>query len=177
MPPVDPPKKGHRSWSNPVRRGRPLLNRKQVQKVARSYSNRRKKSREPVEAPKPLPPKRPGGLSYRFSTAWADVKDDDDQELRLVSYADSSDESLADEAAYTKMMVEALVQERDNQRPGTRGNGSRSGSQSSNGGRKKIKRSWRKARQSVAGGDPPRFFGVSIFQIRGCSLKRDRGWF
>ena len=43
MPPVDPPKKGCRSWSNPVRRGRPLLNRKQVQKVACSYSNRRKK--------------------------------------------------------------------------------------------------------------------------------------
>ena len=41
MPPVNPPKKGYRSRSNPVRRGRPLLDRKQVRLVPRSHSNRR----------------------------------------------------------------------------------------------------------------------------------------
>ena len=67
------------------------------------------------------------------------MKDDDDQELRLVSYADSSGESSAEEATYTQMMVKTLVKERDNKRPGTRGNGSRSGSQSSNGGCQKSR--------------------------------------
>ena len=34
MPPVNPPKRGYRSRSNPVKRGRQLLNRKQVEHVA-----------------------------------------------------------------------------------------------------------------------------------------------
>ena len=90
------PKKGGRSRSNPVKRGRPLLNRKQVQLVPRSYSNRCMRSTEAVEKPKPLQPIR-GGLSFRFSKAWADVEDDDDQAGALVSYAESSGESSAEE--------------------------------------------------------------------------------
>ena len=140
MPPVEPPTKKKRPWSNPLRRGRPLLNRKQIQhiqKVGRASSNRRKNSRErePQKAPKPLPQKRPGRLNFRFSTAWADAKDDG-EELCLVSYAESSGESSD---AYTRMMVESLVKERDQTKPVTRGNGSRPGSQSSNGGRQKSK--------------------------------------
>ena len=41
MPPVNPPTKKYRSRSNPVKRGRPLLDKKQVRQVPRSRSQRR----------------------------------------------------------------------------------------------------------------------------------------
>ena len=121
MPPVNPPKKGYRSRSNPVKRGRPLLNRRQVQHVPRSYSNRRRRAMEPVEKPKPLQPLR-GGLSFRLSKAWADVEDDDDQAGALVSYAESSGDSSAEEASSARHLWETFLRERDSQRTEKRGN-------------------------------------------------------
>ena len=93
MPPVNPPTKKYRSRSNPVRRGRPLLDKKQVRQVPRSRSQRRVQPAEVVEKPKPLELKPRGGLSYRFSRAWADVVDDDEQAEALVSYAAPSSDS------------------------------------------------------------------------------------
>ena len=98
MPPVNPPTKVGRSRSNPVRRGKPLLDKKQVRLVPRSRSQRRVQPAEVVEKPKPLEPVKPrGGLSYPFSRAWADLVDDDDQTGVLVSYADSSGDSSEEE--------------------------------------------------------------------------------
>ena len=101
MPPVNPPTKKYRSRSNPVKRGRPLLDKKQVRQVPRSRSQRRVQPAEVVEKPKPLELKPRGGLSYRFSRAWADVVDDDDQAEALVSYADSSGDSSEEETRAT----------------------------------------------------------------------------
>ena len=135
MPPVNPPKKGYRSRSNPVKRGRPLLDRKQVRLVPRSHSNRRMRPAEVVEKPKPLKPR--GGLSYRFSTAWADVVDDDDQAGALVSYADSSGDSSEEETNNARHLWETFLQERDSQRTEIRGNVPLTGSPSSNEEQKK----------------------------------------
>ena len=135
VPPVNPPKKGFRTRSNPVKRGRPLLNRKQVQRVPRSYSNRRMRPAEVVEKLKPLQPPR-GGLSFRFSRSWADLVDDD-HDGALVSYAASSGESSAEEAAEAQRLKEALLQERDSKRTKKGGNVPR-GSQSSNGGHQTL---------------------------------------
>ena len=116
MPPVNPPKKGYSSRSNPVKRGRPLplLDRKQVRLVPRSHSNRRVRPAEVVEKPKPLKPR--GGLSHRFSKAWADVVDDDDQAGALVSYAESSGDSGEEETNNARHLWETFLRERDSQR-------------------------------------------------------------
>ena len=135
MPPVNPPKKGLRTRSNPVKRGRPLLNRKQVQLVPRSYSNRRMRPAEVVEKPKPLQPPR-GGLSFRFSRSWADL-DDDDQDGALVSYAESSGESSAEEAIEARRLRQVLLEERDLKRATKGGNVPHQCSQGPNEGHKK----------------------------------------
>ena len=135
MPPVNPPKKGYRSRSNPVKRGRPLLDRKQVRLVLRSHSNRRVRPAEVVEKPKPLKPR--GGLSYRFSKAWADVVDDDDQAGALVSYAESSGDSSEEETNNARHLWETFLRERDSQRTEARGNVPLTGSPSSNEEQKK----------------------------------------
>ena len=171
MPPVNPPNKGYRSRSNPVKRGRPLLNRKQVRDVPRSYSNRHRRATEPVDKPKPLQPLR-GGLSFRFSKAWADVEDDDDQAGALVSYAESSGESSAEDASEARRLWQALLQERELKRAKKGGNVPHEGSQSSNDGHKKSTVLGEK-RDKASRGDPPRFFrffGVSVFTTKCCSL-------
>ena len=132
---VNPPKKGYRSRSNPVKRGRPLLDRKQVRLVPRSHSNRRVRPAEVVEKPKPLKPR--GGLSYRFSKAWADVVDDDDQAGALVSYAESSGDSSEEETNNARHLWETFLRERDSQRTEARGNVPLTGSPSSNEEQKK----------------------------------------
>ena len=138
MPPVNPPTKAYRSRSNPVRRGRPLLDRKQVRLVPRSRSHRRVQPAEVVEKPKPLEPVKPrGGLSYPFSRAWADVVDDDDQTGALVSYADSSGDSSEEETNSVRHLRETFLRERDSQRTETRGNVPFAGSSSSNDEQKK----------------------------------------
>ena len=138
MPPVNPPTKVGRSRSNPVRRGRPLLDKKQVRLVPRSRSQRRVQPAEVVEKPKPLEPVKPrGGLSYPFSRAWADLVDDDDQTGVLVSYADSSGDSSEEETNSARRLREIFLQERDSKRTVTRGNVPLTGSSSSNDGQKK----------------------------------------
>ena len=138
MPPVNPPTKAYRSRSNPVRRGRPLLDKKQVRLVPRSRSQRRVQPEEVVEKPKPLEPVKPrGGLSYPFSRAWADLVDDDDQTGALVSYADSSGDSSEEETNSARHLRETFLRERDSQRTETRGNAPLTGSSSSNDGQKK----------------------------------------
>ena len=138
MPPVNPPTKAGRSRSNPVRRGRPLLDRKQVRLVPRSRSHRRVQPAEVVEKPKPLEPVKPrGGLSYPFSRAWADVVDDDDQTGALVSYADSSGDSSEEETNSVRHLWETFLRERDSQRTKSSGNVPLAGSSSSNDGQKK----------------------------------------
>ena len=132
MPPVNPPKKVYRSRSNPVKRGRPLLDRRQVRQVPRSFSNRRVRPAEVVEKPKPLQPPR-GGLSYRFSRAWADVVDDDDQAGALVSSAESSGDSSEEETSTARHLWETFLRERELQRTETCGNVPPTGSPSSNG--------------------------------------------
>ena len=133
MPPVNPPKKCYRSRSNPVKRGRPLLDRKQVRLVPRSHS-RRARPAEVVEKPKPLKPR--GGLSYRFSKAWADVVDDDDQAGALV-YPESSCDSSEEETNNARHLWETFLRERDSQRTEARGNVPLTGSPSSNEEQKK----------------------------------------
>ena len=137
MPPVNPPTKKYRSISNPVKRGRPLLDKKQVRQVPRSRSQRRAQPAEVVEKPKPLELKPRGGLSYRFSRAWADVVDDDDQAEALVSYAASSSDSSEEETNAVHRMREILLQERDSQRTAIRGNVPMGGSFGPNDGQKK----------------------------------------
>ena len=137
MPPVNPPTKKYRSRSNPVRRGRPLLDKKQVRQVPRSRSQRRVQPAEVVEKPKPLELKPRGGLSYRFSRAWADVVDDDEQAEALVSYAASSSDSSEEETNAAQRLKEIFLQERDSQRTANRGNVPQSGSSGSNDGPKK----------------------------------------
>ena len=138
MPPVNPPTKAGRSRSNPVRRGRPLLDKKQVRLVPRSRSQRRVQPAEVVEKPKPLEPVKPrGGLSYPFSRAWADLVDDDDQTGVLVSYADSSGDSSEEETNSARHLREIFLRERDSKRTATRGNVPLTGSSSSNDGQKK----------------------------------------
>ena len=137
MPPVNPPTKKYRSRSNPVKRGRPLLDKKQVRQVPRSRSQRRAQPAEVVEKPKPLELKPRGGLSYRFSRAWADVVDDDDQAEALVSYAASSSDSSTEETNAVHRMREILLQERDSQRTAIRGNVPMGGSSGPNAGQKK----------------------------------------
>ena len=136
MPPVNPPTKKYRSRSNPVRRGRPLLDKKQVRQVPRSRSQRRVQPAEVVEKPKPLELKPRGGLSYRFSRAWADVVDDDDQAEALVSYAASSSDSSEEETNAAQRMREIFLQERDSQRTAIRGNVPLGGSSGPNDGQK-----------------------------------------
>ena len=137
MPPVNPPTKKYRSRSNPVRRGRPLLDKKQVRQVPRSRSQRRVQPAEVVEKPKPLELKPRGGLSYRFSRAWADVVDDDEQAEALVSYAASSSDSSEEETNAVQRLKEIFLQERDSKRTANRGNVPQSGSSGSNDGPKK----------------------------------------
>ena len=138
MPPVNPPTKAYRSRSNPVKRGRPLLDKKQVRQVPRSRSQRRVQPVEVVEKPKPLEPVKPrGGLSYPFSRAWADLVDDDDQTGALVSYADSSGDSSEEETNSARHLREIFLRERDSQRTAMRGNVPIAGSSSSNDGQKK----------------------------------------
>ena len=138
MPPVNPPTKKYRSRSNPVRRGRPLLDKTQVRQVPRSRSQRRVQLAEVVEKPKPLEPVKPrGGLSYPFSRAWADVVDDDDQAEALVSYAASSSDSSEEETNAVQRLKELFLQERDSWRTASRGNVPQSGSSGSNDGPKK----------------------------------------
>ena len=137
MPPVNPPRKKYRSRSNPVRRGRPLLDKKQVRQVPRSRSQRRVQPAEVVEKPQPLELKPRGGLSYRFSRAWADVVDDDEQAEALVSYAASSSDSSEEETNAAQRMREIFLQERDSQRTAIRGNVPLGGSSGPNDGQKK----------------------------------------
>ena len=138
MPPVNPPTKKYRSRSNPVRRGRPLLDKKQVRQVPRSRSQRRVQPAEVVEKPKPLEPVKPrGGLSYPFSRAWADVVDDDEQAEALVSYAASSSDSSEEETNAAQRMKKIFLQERDSQRTAIRGNVPLGGSSGPNDGPKK----------------------------------------
>ena len=137
MPPVNPPTKKYRSRSNPVKRGRPLLDKKQVRQVPRSRSQRRVQPAEVVEKPKPLELKPRGGLSYRFSRAWADVVDDDDQAEVLVSYAASSSDSSEEETTAAQRMREIFLQERDSQRTAIRGNVPLGGSSGPKNGQKK----------------------------------------
>ena len=137
MPPVNPPTKKYRSRSNPGRRGRPLLDKKQVRQVPRSRSQRRVQPAEVVEKPKPLELKPRGGLSYRFSRAWADVVDDDEQAEALVSYAASSSDSSEEETNAAQRLKEIFLKERDSQRTAIRGNVPQSGSSGSNDGPKK----------------------------------------
>ena len=137
MPPVNPPTKKYRSRSNPVRRGRPLLDKKQVRQVPRSRSQRRVQPAEVVEKPKPLELKPRGGLSYRLSRAWADVVDDDEQAEALVSYAASSSDSSEEETNAAQRMREIFLQERDSQRTAIRGNVPLGGSSGPNDGQKK----------------------------------------
>ena len=138
MPPVNPPTKAYRSRSNPVKRGRPLLDKKQVRQVPRSRSQRRVQPAEVVEKPKPLEPVKPrGGLSYPFSRAWAGLVDDDDQTGALVSYADSSGDSSEEETNSARHLREIFLRERDSQRTAMRGNVPIAGSSSSNDGQKK----------------------------------------
>ena len=137
MPPVNPPTKKYRSRSKPVKRGRPLLDKKQVRQVPRSRSQRRAQPAEVVEKPEPLELKPRGGLSYRFSRAWADVVDDDDQAEALVSYAASSSDSSEEETNAVHRMREILLQERDSQRTAIRGNVPMGGSSGPNAGQKK----------------------------------------
>ena len=73
-----------------------------------------------VEKPKPWQPPC-GGLSFRFSRSWADVEDDD-QDGALVSYAASSGESSAEEAAEAQRLKENLLRERDSKRTRKGGN-------------------------------------------------------
>ena len=130
MPPVNPPTKAYRSRSNPVKRGRPLLDKKQVRQVPRSRSQRRVQPAEVVEKPKPLEPVKPrGGL--------ADLVGDDDQTGALVSYADSSGDSSEEETNSARHLREIFLRERDSQRTATRGNVPLAGSSSSNDGQKK----------------------------------------
>ena len=138
MPPVNPPTKAYRSRSNPVKRGRPLLDKKQVRQVPRSRSQRRVQPAEVVEKPKPLEPVKPrGGLSYPFSRAWADLVDDDDQMGALVSYADSSGDSSEEETNSARHLREIFLRERDSQRTAMSGNVPMAGSSSPNDGQKK----------------------------------------
>ena len=137
MPPVNPPTKKYRSRSNPVKRGRPLLDKKQVRQVPRSRSQRRVQPAEVVEKPKPLELKPRGGLSYRFSRAWADVVDDDEQAEALVSYAASSSDSSEEETNAAQRLKEILLKERDSQRTAIRGNVPMGGSSGPNDGQKK----------------------------------------
>ena len=138
MPPVNPPTKAYRSRSNPVKRGRPLLDKKQVRQVPRSRSQRRVQPAEVVEKPKPLEPVKPrGGLSYPFSRAWADLVDDDDQTGALVSYADSSGDSSEEETNSARHLREIFLRERDSQRTAMCGNVPMAGSSSPNDGQKK----------------------------------------
>ena len=90
-----------------------------------------------MEKPKPLKLKPRGGLSYRFSGAWADVVDDDDQAGALVSYADSSGDSSEEETNNARHLRESFLRERDSQRTETRGNVPLTGSPSSNEEQKK----------------------------------------
>ena len=185
MPPVNPPKKGYRSRSNPVKRGRPLLNRRQVQQVPRSYSNRRRGAMEPVEKPKPLQPLR-GGLSFRFSKAWADVEDDDDQAGALVSHAESSGDSSAEETSSARHLWETFLRERGSQRTEERGNVPPIGSPSSNEEQKKSidlgeerdKASRGEARQEVSSQTrqevSSQVFSLSQSSIRAAVSKRAR---
>ena len=126
--------KKYRSRSNPVKRGRPLLDKKQVRQVPRSRSQRRVQPAEVVEKPKPLELKPRGGLSYRFSRAWADVVDDDEQAEALVSYAASSSDSSEEETNAAQRLKEIFLKERDSQRTAIRGNVPQSGSSGSNDG-------------------------------------------
>ena len=90
-----------------------------------------------MEKPKPLELKPRGGLSYRFSRAWADVVDDDEQAEALVSYAASSSDSSEEETNAAQRLKEIFLQERDSQRTAIRGNVPQSGSSGSNDGPKK----------------------------------------
>ena len=90
-----------------------------------------------MEKPKPLELKPRGGLSYRFSRAWADVVDDDDQAEALVSYAASSSDSSEEETNAAQRMREIFLRERDSQRTAIRGNVPMGGSSSPNDGQKK----------------------------------------